>query len=157
MNNKGFSLIEMIMVIVLLSIIAGISAMILLEGIDGWMATAPRKEALGEVRMAMERVLREVREGRRYNFTFTNPQDITFRQYSSPSDTNPKVLRYYLSGQNLIRSEGGTPNTLASNITFCNFSVYAPNLIRVRLRATVSGKTVELRDTAFFRNYTGKE
>lgn len=157
MNNKGFSLIEMVMVIILLGVIAAVGAMVLLEGVDSWVAVEHRKEAMDEARMAMERMVREIRGGRRYNYTFTSSQDITFRQYSSKSDTGPKVIRYNLSGQNLIRTEGGVPNTIASYVTFCNFSVYNPNLIRIRLKSTVSNKTVELRDTAFFRNYTGTE
>jgi len=156
-NSKGFSLIEMVMVIVLLGIIASVSATVLIGGVDGWLAVGPRKEAMEEVRMAMERLVREIRGGRRYNYTFTNSQDITFNEYSSIYDPNPKVIRYNLSGRNLVRTEGGIPNTIASNITFCNFSVYLPNQMRIRLISMVSGKTVELRDAAFFRNYTGKE
>lgn len=61
MNSKGFTLIEMVMVILLLGIIAGVAAMILLEGSKGWLAIGPRKDALWEARMSIERMVREAR------------------------------------------------------------------------------------------------
>lgn len=161
MNNKGFSLIEMVMVIVLVSIIAGFTAAALLEGTEGWLTVVPRKDAMSEVRMAMERMVREMREGRRYYHVPASgsSSSLTFRQYTSKYQAAPgKEIIYQFSGGSISRTATteGTA-TLAGDIAFCNFSVYKPNLIRIRLGSTISGKTVELRDLAFFRNYTGKE
>lgn len=151
MNSKGFTLIEMVMVILLLGIIAGVATMVLLEGSKGWLAIGPRKDALWEARMSIERMVREAREGRRYNYTIAANQ-ITFRRHTSTSLTT-----YQYNAGRLERTEGGITSALAGNVEFLRFTTIKPNLIGITLGMSEAGKTVELRSRVFFRNYTRTE
>lgn len=151
MNSKGFTLIEMVMVIVLLGIIAGVAAMVLLEGSRGWLSTGQRKDALWEARMSIERMVREAREGRRYDYAIAADQ-ITFRRYTGTSLTT-----YRYNAGRLERTEGSTTSALAENVEFLRFTTIKPNLIGIALGVSGAGKTVELRSRVFFRNYTRTE
>lgn len=60
-DNKGFSLIELVMVILLLGIIAGVIAMPLMEGTKGWFQATTREGITESGRIAIERMMREIR------------------------------------------------------------------------------------------------
>lgn len=157
MGNKGFTLVELILVILLSGIVAGAVVNVMFQGVEGWLSVGPRKETLGDIRPAMERMVREIREGRRYDYSLPTNQRLEFNTYTSQFDLTPRLIIYECTGGRIDRTEGLSTNTLAENISFCNFSTYAPNLIRLGLGSTLSGKTTELREIAFFRNYTGQE
>jgi prepilin-type N-terminal cleavage/methylation domain-containing protein len=60
-KDRGFTLIEVVMVIVLTVIIAGVVAMPLAEGVKGWFYVTVREDISQSGRIAMERMVREVR------------------------------------------------------------------------------------------------
>jgi|SRR3989344_3441031 len=60
-NNKGFTLIEMIMVITLLGIVAAIIAIPLLQGVKGWFDATTREGITQSGRIGIERMTREIR------------------------------------------------------------------------------------------------
>ena len=60
-NNKGFTLIEMVMVITLLGIIGGIIALPLYQGTKGWFEATTREGITESGRIAIERMMREIR------------------------------------------------------------------------------------------------
>ncbi len=95
-NSKGFTLIELILVIVLLGIvsIALTSAFVPTAQISVTVDT--RKEALQNTRLAMERMLREIREARSItagftatSLTFTNPANGTITYSWSGTALDP--------------------------------------------------------------------
>src|SRR3989338_6905958 len=60
-NNKGFTLIEMIMVITLLGIVAAIIAIPFLQGVKGWFDATTREGITQSGRIGIERMTREIR------------------------------------------------------------------------------------------------
>jgi MSHA biogenesis protein MshO len=60
--QRGFTLIEVVMVIVLIGIIAGIMAPFITQSIDAYTATRSRTELVAKGRLALERISREVRQ-----------------------------------------------------------------------------------------------
>jgi len=60
-NSKGYTLIELVMVIVLLGIIAGVVAPFILKAMQAYTASKARAELVAKGRLAMERLAREVR------------------------------------------------------------------------------------------------
>jgi prepilin-type N-terminal cleavage/methylation domain-containing protein len=79
-NRRGFTFIELILVVVLLSIVALALTAAFVPTARISVTVDTRKDALQNTRLAMERMLREVREARSINagftatnLTFTNP------------------------------------------------------------------------------------
>ena len=61
MDNRGFTLIEMVMVITLLGIIGGIIALPLYQGATGWFEATTREGITESGRIGIERMMREIR------------------------------------------------------------------------------------------------
>lgn len=61
-RTRGFTLIEMVMVIVLLGVIGGILTPFILKAMQAYMGSKARAELVGKGRLAMERLSREVRQ-----------------------------------------------------------------------------------------------
>jgi prepilin-type N-terminal cleavage/methylation domain-containing protein len=79
-NRNGFTFIELILVVVLLGIVAIALTSAFVPTAQVSVTVDTRKEALQNTRLAMERMLREIREARNINagftatsLTFTNP------------------------------------------------------------------------------------
>ena len=169
-REKGFTLIELVITMVLIGIIAYIVAIALSTGIKAYFTTDFRKEALDQSRIAMERMTREIRNVRssadvdvgsnasQFCFTDINGTRISFR---------------YDGASNILRGEGGAgcpgavENTLATNITSLLFE-YVDNTgavsggggfvtgttrrIRITLTATKNNESVTLQSEVWPRN-----
>lgn len=61
-RENGFTLIELILVIMLIGIISASTAMLMLQGTKSYADLVDRKESLHNARIAMERISREVRQ-----------------------------------------------------------------------------------------------
>ena len=59
---KGFTIIELIIVIVITGIISGIFGMLIIQVIDVYSFVTVREDVLSEVELAMERMVREMRQ-----------------------------------------------------------------------------------------------
>ena len=62
LDEAGFTLVELLLVMVLVGIIAATTAMLVLQGTRAYGDLITRKEALHNPRLALERVSREVRQ-----------------------------------------------------------------------------------------------
>jgi prepilin-type N-terminal cleavage/methylation domain-containing protein len=60
MKTKGFTLVEMILAIVIVGIIAGVSAKILLSGLNTYEFISDRKDITQNARIGMERIVDEL-------------------------------------------------------------------------------------------------
>jgi prepilin-type N-terminal cleavage/methylation domain-containing protein len=61
-NPRGFSLVEVIVVIVVLGIVAGMGAMVVRDGMLGWLRGREISGADWQGRLAFERIARELRD-----------------------------------------------------------------------------------------------
>ena len=64
MNEKGFTLIEIIVVIVILGIIGGITFHFVGYGVEAFKKSSARKELYDQGRLALERMVRELRDAK---------------------------------------------------------------------------------------------
>jgi len=162
MKQRGFTLIEAVIVMVVVSIIGYIVFVAVERGVRAYITSGERRDALDETRIALERMTRELREMRGLLgntatyvcFNTLDGQKVSFR-YESP---------YIKREEDWAVCPGAGGNTLAGGITdftlsFMNASgVTAPpaevRRIRLRLGTSFPDKTpVELESEAYLRNF----
>jgi prepilin-type N-terminal cleavage/methylation domain-containing protein len=115
-NSKGFTLIEIVITIVLVSILAGIAAMIILQGVRAYSDEQIRSDVHYQARLAMERMAREMRQVRSCGAPdlpgMVNPSaSIIF------TDINDATIPFSRTGTDLMRGA----DVLARNITALQF------------------------------------
>lgn len=166
-SQKGFTLIELIMVIVITSIIASVAAMLILEGAKSYQKEVSYSDIHNQGRLAIERMTREIRSGRQASEVGTTVIGaITGNPTNSLifTDVTGTTITYSLSGTTLNRTVSGTPSPLANNVTTLQFRHYdnAGNfttvpanvwLIEIYLITSNAGESLPLRVRVHPRNF----
>jgi len=140
-NNRGFTLIEVVMVIALAGIIAGIVAMPLAEGVKGWFEVRVRENISQSGRVAMERMVREIRNTAR---TASNAPCIsaatttTFAFGTDLSDCN--AINFSLAGATIQRNG----INLADNVQSLAFTYYDDNNATTAVLANIRRLSIEI-------------
>lgn len=113
-RRRGFSLIELTFVMILLGIIASVIAYVLSTGIQGSLKSRDLDTIDWKSRGAIERIARGLREVR--------PSQITTLTSSQLSYTNldGSTVTYQYTAPNLLRNS----KSLANNVTSFSFSYY---------------------------------
>src|SRR4030067_3602533 len=107
-DSKGFPLIELVMVITLLGIIGGIIALPLMVGTKGWFEATTREGITESGRIAIERMMREIRNtARKADNTpcISVPAATSFSISDLNGDlVNCNSITFNLSGTNIQRN-----------------------------------------------------
>ncbi|MBM3244269.1 MAG: type II secretion system protein [Candidatus Omnitrophica bacterium] len=115
-GKKSFTLIELVMVMVIVGIIAGIGVPVILTTADAWsLASFFQDNAVSQAIVAQSRMSREIR--RLLNDASVAGASST--QYSF-TDLGSNVITYNRSGNTLMRNSDG----LAANVTALSFIYY---------------------------------
>lgn len=160
MNKKGFTLIELILTIIIVGIIAGVSASVLMRGIDSYALVMNRKDALQHARVGMDRMVSELMLTRLIDITYISPTHIGFFDVNG-SATSFKKKTYY-NTVDLFRGD----DFLAGQISLLNFTFFKSNdqaatwpfdVKRIGIELTIQTiggyGTIPLRTQVFPRNY----
>jgi prepilin-type N-terminal cleavage/methylation domain-containing protein len=141
-NSRGFTLVEIVITIVLVSILAGIATMIIMQGVSIYSDEQNRSEVHYQARIALERMAREIRMIRSTaditTFTATNLRftDVsgttlgfewinltrTLNRWNGASDDvlasgiNPLVFSYF-------ENDGVTPAVLVDDVWFVDIAM----------------------------------
>ena len=165
-NQKGVTLIELVITMVLMGIVALVVANALSTGIMGNLVTDNRKEGLDQARVAMERMAKEIRNTRSLidvgtatasEFCFINTEGtrIDFR-YETPD-----IRRLEAGGA--CPGGAGTGDILSTNITAFKFTnpdgsdltlaaLTTNKRVIITLTSTISGENVTLQTEVWPRN-----
>ncbi len=114
-GQRGFTLLEMVLVVLLLAIVAGVASHMLSGGFNAYLIGKDAVEVDWQSRNSLEwlmRDLRAVRSATAADLTITPASAITF------TNTSGSVVSYALSGSTLLRN--GQP--LADGVTTLSFS-----------------------------------
>lgn len=116
MKTHGFTLIEIVIIIVILGVIAAIGATMLEKSFDASFTNQGYIEANWQARLALERMARELLSARADGFVLNNTQ-ITFKT------ENNVTVTYLLSGTTLTRNA----KALVDGVTSLSFTYLDSN------------------------------
>ena len=164
-DNKGFTLIELVMVITLLGIIGGIIALPLYIGTKGWFEATTREGITESGRIAIERMMREIRNtARKANNTpcISAPAATSFSISDLNGDlVNCNSITFNLSGTDIQRN--GVP--LADNVQSLAFTYYDVNnntppitsihRVAIEIESTSGGETLRKYSEVYLSNMKG--
>lgn len=121
-NEKGFSLIEYIMVVVIMGVIIAIGGPLVFEAVDAGLLQSKRKEMSESAKIAMDRMVREIRRIHgRTSVTTANGSSFRF------TDIDGRDITFDISGTTLRRAENSSVNTLADNVNSFSLIYYDAN------------------------------
>lgn len=154
-KKQGFTLIEMVIVIVILSIIAGVAARVISTALNSYFDNQNIVNANEQGRLALERMTRDIH-------AINSPSSITTATSNTFSfiDVNGNSVTYSLSGSRLLRNSV----VLADGVNVLAFEYYtgagasagtttAIRYINVRLNITQNNVNYTLRTTITTMNY----
>ncbi len=118
-KQRGFSLIELIMVILILGIIIGMSSLLLSQGFNAFFSSENILDANSQGQVAMQRMARDIR-------LIRSPADITTATSGQLSftDINNNTVSYVLSGSSLNVTQNANTQTLAVGVSSLTFTYY---------------------------------
>ncbi len=127
-RQYGFTLAEMIVVIIIVGIIFAVGAMLVGRSFENFTLSRDATDIEGQARVALERIGRELREVRgkssSTDLDIGTANEITFR------DVSGTQIRFYRDGatNRLMRQENaGTAQPLADSITAMSISYFDRN------------------------------
>lgn len=153
-KHQGFTLIEIVVVIVLISIIAAISSQMLAQGFNAYLTSEDITDANWQGQLAMERMVRDLR-------TVRSANDISVNTSSAFTFVNlaGSTMAYSLSGSNLMLNG----NILARGVNSLTFTYYDKNgsagpsvidihYVNVALNITQNNENYSVNTTVFLRD-----
>jgi len=129
LKNKGFSLIEMMVVVVILGLIVLGLVTFFTGGARSWISGQSQLEAQRNARQAMDIMVREIREGKSYSGTTSS---VTVDIPALGSETAHTVT-YNLAGTTINRDS----NPLISNVKTLSFDSTDPSKVHIILEVDV--------------------
>ena len=152
-QRKGFTLIEIIIVIVILSLVSGITVKFVVDGLRIYTMTVNQKTLFDEGKLALERMCRDIRDAN--SITGSTASSITFvRDNATAQDGAGETITFRWNGGTnpLEKVKAGTGYAMASNVTA--FTVTnATNEIQLQLTLQLtSGESVRIQTKVYPKN-----
>lgn len=120
----GFSLVELVIVIIVLGIVASSGALVISRSFNAYFAGRDMTRADWQGRLALERMTRDLRDVR--TATASDITTMTATQITYNDTLNNNVI-YNMSGTTLMRTQSGVATGLADNISALNLSYLQKN------------------------------
>ena len=151
--QRGFTLIEIIVVIVILSIVSGITIKFLIDSLKIYTMTVNQKTLFDEGKLALERMCRDIRNAR--SITGVTASSITFvRDDTTAYDIAGETIIFQLNAGILqkVKASPASTSTMASNVTaFAVTNATNEILLTLTLQLT-SGENVTLQTRVYPKN-----
>ena len=162
-KHSGFSLLETILVIVLVTVITGITGTLILYGAESYNLQYERRDLMYQAKIAMVRMdkeIRMIRSATAADITIFNATDLEFVNIAG------NTVRFTQNGANILMAFNGISNILAkdvSNLTILYLkkdgtpAVLVTDIWSISIDLTVSGnETIRMRTRIFMRDIHGK-
>lgn len=151
-TQRGFTLLELVMVIVMIGVIGTTIASLLSGGVGAFNAGREAVDTLSELRLTSERLARELRTVRRdpaaptdFEFLTKNDTTIQFRRWDN--DTDWTTVTITASGSNLTidySTVAGGPYVLTGSLNALDFDYLDQNGVETANNADVAFIDIEL-------------
>ncbi len=157
--QRGFTLIEIIIVVVILSMVSAITINFLVDSLRIYTMTVNQKKLFDEGKLALERVCRDIRDAK--SITGVTANSVTLVRTNAtgydlglPGDTTGETITFRWNGgaNPLEKVKAGTGYAMASNVNA--FTVTnATNEIQLQLTLSLtSGENVTLQTRVYPKN-----
>ena len=163
-KSSGFTFVETILTVVIITAISGVAAKVLLTGLDVYSLIVNRHDAIQTARLSMERMVDETLLVKTINILGLTNTRFSFRDIYNNS-TNFKTKTVTMDGQS-VQCIYRDDDFLAGNVTFLDFdymkadgtsTILAWQVKRVNIdinvEAPANAGTVHLRTEVFPRNF----
>ena len=154
-SQKGFTLIEIIIVIVILGIVSAITIKFLTDGLRIYTMTVNQKTLFDEGKLALERMCRDIRDAN--SITGSSATSITFIRTNATGpgqDTANETITYRLIGGNLEKVKASTPYVIAGNVFAFTVTQGADNEIKLVITLSLgTGENVTLQTKVYPKNF----
>lgn len=160
LRDNGYTLIEIIIVILIISIISGITIKFLIDSIKIYSMSVNQNRIYEEAKLAIERICRDIRDAK----TITSPSEgssgseITFqRTHQTLKDSQDEIITFRLNGNILekIKTSPSTACILASNVSSFIVSRGSAGNNEITLQLTLSlntGENITLQTKVYPKN-----
>ena len=155
--ERGFTLIEMIVVVVILAIASAITIKFLVDGLSVYTMTVNQKTLLDEGKLALERMCRDIRDASSVTAFAGTTSSITFvRTNATIQDSAGESVTFQRNvGGNTLEKVKAVPvatTSMASNVTAFNVTNTNNEIqLQLTLRLT-SGENVTLQTKVYPKN-----
>jgi prepilin-type N-terminal cleavage/methylation domain-containing protein len=153
--ERGFTLIEVIVVIIILSVVSGITIKFLVDGLRIYTMTINQQTLFEEGKLAIERMCRDIRDAR--SITSVSGSSVTFvRNNATVQDTAGETIMFQqnagASTLEKVKASPSATSTVAANVSA--FAVTnATNEIQIQLTLSlISGENVTLQTKVYPKN-----
>jgi prepilin-type N-terminal cleavage/methylation domain-containing protein len=135
-QQNGFTLMEIVITIVLITIVAGIAAMIILQGVRSFSSGRSKSDLQYRTALALERMERDIRT---IGTTPAGlPAIVTMTASSlTYTDVNNSAAGFSWTSPVLSRWNGASYDTLATGVSACSFSYLKQDLSTSATASTV--------------------
>lgn len=155
LSSKGFTLIEMVIVIVILSIVAAITIFFLVDSLRIYTMTVYQKTLLDEGKLALERMGRDIRDAK--SITSTSDSITVTRTNATPSgqDSADEIITFRLNPLDntiLEKVKASVGYAMASNVSAFTVTNTSNEITLQLTLSRGSGENVTLQTKVYPKN-----
>ena len=156
-SSRGFTLIEIVIVIVILSIVSAITIYFLVSSLRVYTITVNQKTLFDEGKLALERMSRDIRDAN--SITGSSATSITFIRTNATGagqDIANETITFQLTGTTLekVKASPAVTSAIAENVSAFTVTRAADDEIKLVLTLSLgTGENVTLQTKVYPKNF----
>ncbi|MDY6863946.1 MAG: type II secretion system protein [Thermodesulfobacteriota bacterium] len=155
-ESKGFTIVEIITVFVILGVVSVFIFQFLTGGIETYITMQKQKDFFDDARLCLERMSREIRDAEQIPSFTPNISIRILKSHSTPHDPVTTItFKYRPAFDDILRERGpGLSNVLAENVTRFIMANASNEILILTVLSSASGETITMETRCFPRNLT---